>query len=85
MFISLFIPVMNSINGDFNKFSLKKIIYLFMRETDREREAETQPGGEAGSMQKPDVGLKFGTPGLLPGPKAGAQLPSHPGIPINFL
>ena len=30
---------------------LKDFIYLFMRDAGREREAETQAGGEAGSMQ----------------------------------
>ena len=29
----------------------KDFIYLFMRDTEREREAETQAEGEAGSMQ----------------------------------
>ena len=32
-------------------FFLKDFIYLFMRDTHREREAETQAEGEAGSMQ----------------------------------
>ena len=42
---------------------------------DTEREAE----GEAGLRLDP------GTPGLHPGPKAGAKPLSHPGIPrINF-
>ena len=38
-------------------FYFKDFIYLFMRDTEREREAETQAEGEAGSMQEPDVGL----------------------------
>ena len=33
----------------------KDFMYSFMR--DREREAETQAEGEAGSTQEPDVGL----------------------------
>ncbi|XP_048965291.1 ciliogenesis and planar polarity effector 1 isoform X13 [Canis lupus baileyi] len=38
--------------------------------TQREREAETQAEGEAGSMhQEPDVGLDLGTPGSRPRPK----------------
>ena len=41
-----------------------------MRNTEREREAETQAEGEAGSMQEPDMGLDPGTPGSCPGPKA---------------
>ena len=50
----------------------------------REREAETQAEGEAGSMHRePDVGFDPGSPGSLPGPKAGAKLLRHPGIPMK--
>ena len=57
-------------------------IYLFMRDTHREREAETQAEGEAGSMhQEPDVGFDPRSPGSRPGPKAGAKPLRHPGIP----
>ena len=52
---------------------------------DTQREAETQAEGEAGPMQKPDVGLHPGTPGPCPGPKAGTKLLSHPGIPYLFI
>ena len=53
--------------------------------TQREREAETQAEGEAGSMHRePDVGFDPGSPGLHPGPKAGAKPLHHPGIPICF-
>ena len=31
--------------------------------------------------REPDMGLDPGTPGSRPGPKAGAELLSHPGIP----
>ena len=38
--------------------------------------------GEAGSMHRePDMGLDPGSPGLRPGPEAGAKLLRHPGIP----
>ena len=38
--------------------------------TEREREAETQAEGEAGSMHRePDVGLDPGSPGSHPGLK----------------
>ena len=48
----------------------------------REREAETQAEGEAGSMHRePDVGFDPGSPGSCPGPKAGAKPLHHPGIP----
>ena len=51
--------------------------------TQREREAETQAEGEAGSMHRePDVRFDPGSPGPRPGPKAGAKLLHHPGIPV---
>ena len=50
--------------------------------TEREREAETQAEGEAGSMHwELNVGFDPGSPGLRPGPKAGAKPLRHPGIP----
>ena len=53
-----------------------------MRDTQREKEAETQAEGEAGSMHRePDVGFDLGSPGSRPGPKAGAKQLRHPGIP----
>ena len=58
--------------------------YLFMIVTHREREAETQAEGEAGSMhQEPNVGFDPGSLGSHPGPKAGAKQLSHPGIPAK--
>ena len=54
--------------------------------TQREREAETQAEGEAGSMHRePDVGFDPGSPGSRPGPKSGAKPLRHPGIPIQML
>ena len=59
---------------------------VFMIVTEREREAETQAEGEAGSMhQEPDVGFNPRSPGLHPGPKAGAKPLRHPGIPTNWI
>ena len=56
--------------------------YLFMIVIERERGAETQAEGEAGSMHRePDVGFDPGSPGSRPGPKAGAKPLRHPGIP----
>ena len=50
--------------------------------TERERGAETQAEGEAGSMHRePDVGFDPGSPGSRPGPKAGAKPLRHPRIP----
>ena len=46
---------------------------------DREREAEAQEEGEAGSM----LGARRGTPGSCPRPKAGAKPLSHPGCPMS--
>ena len=52
--------------------------------TQREREAETQAEGEAGSMHwEPDAGFDPGSPGSRPGSKAGAKLLRHPGIPMS--
>ena len=52
--------------------------------THREKEAETQAEGEAGSMHRePDVGFDPGSPGSCPGPKAAAKLLRHPGIPTR--
>ena len=54
--------------------------------TEREREAETQAEGEAGSMHRePDVGFDPGSPGSRPGPKAGAKPLHHPGIPSSHI
>ena len=54
--------------------------------TEREREAETQAEGEAGSMHwEPDVGFDPGSPGSRPGPKAGAKPLRHPGIPTLYI
>ena len=45
---------------------------------ERKRETETQAEGEAGSM----LGARRGTPsGSHPGPTAGTEWLSHPGIP----
>lgn len=56
-----------------------------MRDTDREREAETQTEEKQAPCRKPDVGLDPGTPGSHPGPKAGAKPLSHPGIPCSCI
>ena len=48
--------------------------YLFMIVTERDREAETQAEGEAGSMHRePNVGFDPGSPVSCPGPKAGSK------------
>ena len=59
-----------------------KILFIYSLEMQRHRQREKQTPHE-----EPDVGLDPGTPGSLLGSKAGAQLLSHPGIPIitNFI
>ena len=50
--------------------------------TEREREAETQAEGEAGSMHRePEVGFDPWSPGTRRGPKSGAKPLRHTGIP----
>ena len=51
-----------------------------MRDTQRERGAETQAEGEAGSLLEPDIGLDPKTLGSRPKLKADAQPLSHPGV-----
>ena len=62
-----------------------KIIYLFIgteREREREREAEThRQREEQAPCRELDVALNPGIPRSHPGPKAGTELLSHPGIP----
>ena len=56
--------------------------YLFIHERHTERKAGTQVEREKQApCREPDVGLDPGTPGSRPGPKADAQLLSHPGVP----
>ena len=53
---------------------------------DRDRERERQRHREREKQApywEPNVGLDPGTPGLHPGPKAGAKPLSHPGIPLT--
>ena len=46
--------------------------------TEREREAETQADGEAGSMHRePDVGFEPESPGWRPGPVSYTHLRAH--------
>ena len=58
-------------------FILKYFMYLSMRDTERERQAE----GEAAPCREPDAGLDPRTPGSRPEPEADAQALSHPGAP----
>ena len=65
------------------KFFFKDFIYLFMRDTERERGRDTGRGKQA-LCRVPDVGLDTGSPGSHPGLKAGAKPLSPPGIPVPF-
>ena len=55
-----------------------------MRDTEREREAETRQRERQAPRKEPDMGLDPWTPGSCPGPKAGTKLMSHPGIPCSL-
>ena len=48
--------------------------------TEQQRQKHRQRERQA-PLREADVGLDPGTPGLCPGPKAGTQLLSHPGVP----
>ena len=50
----------------------------------REREAETQAEGEAGSMQEAGRGTRSLDLGSHLEPKADTQLLSHPGVPPAY-
>ena len=58
---------------------LKDFIYLFMRNTEweRDREAETQAEGEAGSMPEAQCGTRSRDPAIT----AWHSIAEHPGIP----
>ena len=51
-----------------------------MRDTKRERQRHRQREKQA-PCKEPDAVLDPRTPGSRPGPKADAQLLSHPGVP----
>ena len=55
-----------------------------MRDTHRERQRHRQREKQA-PCREPDAGLDPGTPGSCPGPKAGAELLSYPGISNLFI
>ena len=53
-----------------------------MRERERARKRQRHRQREKQTpCRDPDVGLDPRTPGSRPGPKAGTELLSHPGIP----
>ena len=67
-------------------FLFLKRFYLFIHERHRERERQRHRQRETQApCRKPNVGLDPGSPGSCPGPKAGAQPLSHPGIPAQVI
>ena len=53
-----------------------------MRDTEREREAETQAEGEEGALQGARCGTRSRDPRVMPWAKGGAKPLSHPGCDI---
>ena len=53
--------------------TLSFFIYLFLRDTERERDAETQAEGEAGSMQGARRGTRSRVSRIRPWAEGGAQ------------
>ena len=56
-----------------------------MRDTDREREAETQAEGEAGSMQGAQCGTRSQDSKITPWAEGGAKPLSHHSGPLGLL
>ena len=52
---------------------------------DRERGRDIGRGRSRLPAEEPDAELDPRTPGSRPEPKADAQPPSHPGVPVCFL
>ena len=59
-----------------------KILFVYSRETQRERQTHRQRGKQA-PCRDPDVGLNPRTQVSRPEPKADAQLLNHPGVPVS--
>ena len=55
---------------------------MIVTQRERERQRHRQREKQA-PCPEPDVGLYPRTPGSRPGPKAGAEPLSHPGIPFK--
>ena len=59
----------------------KKILFIYSWETQREREAETLTGGEAGSMQEAQCGTRSRVPRIRSRAEGSAKPLSHQGFP----
>ena len=60
-------------------------MYLFMRDTETEREAETDTEEEAGSMQGAQHGTRSQVSRITPQTEGSAKLLSQPGCPTAGL
>ena len=70
---------MNHLSEFVSYIFLKDFIYLFMRDTQKQRHRQREKQAPCGG---PDAGLDPGSLGSRPEPKADAQLLSHPGVPL---
>ena len=66
-------------------FLFFKILFIYSWETYREREAETQTEGEAGSKQGSWRGTRSWVPRITPWAEGSAKVLSHPGCPLRIL
>ena len=62
-----FIFALNIFVTTFSFYFLKDFVYLFMRDTERQRHRQRE---KQAPCREPDVGLDPGTPGSRPGSKA---------------
>ena len=67
------------LNGEWQKRAF--FSNLFIHEGHIEKEAETQVGGEAGSMQGARYGTRFRVSRIMPWAEGDAEPLSHPEIP----
>ena len=67
-------------------FFFKKILFIYSWAAHREKEAETQAEGEAGSMQGARHGTRSPASRIMPWAEGGAKPLSHPGcsLPVTL-
>ena len=75
--------VLKGYNMVFMEIFLKDFIYLFMRDTEREREVETQAKREAGSMQEAWCGTRSWDPRITPWAKGRHSTTEPPRCPYG--
>ena len=59
--------------------------FIYLWETQREREAETQAEAEAGSTKGAQHGTRSWVSRITPWAEGSTKPPSHPGLPFHFL